>query len=172
MDTLLLDLRYALRSLRRTPGFTFAVVAVMALGIGVNGSSYTVLRGLLLRISVRRVRAHRQDRGAEPAPARQPFEMSMPDLRDVMAHAKTLRGAFGLTEWSPIVSTGEESQKRSGALVTSGLPEALGTRPRLGRWFTPAECVEGASLVPVVLGTGRGTSSSRPIPACSARRCA
>jgi len=153
MDTLIQDVKYALRSLRRTPGFTLIVIAVMALGIGVNSLIYTVVRGILFadlpfpqpeRVVAIEVGNHKRPNDRT--------NMSMPDLRDVMDRAKTLRGTFGLTGWSPIVSTGTESEKRSGALVTAGLPEALGIPPRMGRWFTPEECTEGPCYVPVVLG--------------------
>jgi len=153
MDTLIKDVKYALRSLRRTPGFTLIVIAVMALGIGVNSLIYTVVRGILFadlpfpqpeRVVAIEVTNHKRPNDRT--------NMSMPDLRDVMDRAKTLRGTFGLTGWSPIVSTGTESEKHSGALVTAGLPEALGIPPRMGRWFTPEECTEGPCYVPVVLG--------------------
>jgi hypothetical protein len=47
MDSLLLDIRFAWRSLRRTPGFALTVVVMMALGIGVNSMIYSVLRAIL-----------------------------------------------------------------------------------------------------------------------------
>ena len=49
MDSLLQDLRFAVRSLRRSPGFAFTVIAVMALGIGVNAMIFTVVRGIMLQ---------------------------------------------------------------------------------------------------------------------------
>src|SRR5204862_476648 len=137
----------------RTPGVTLIVIAVMALGIGVNSLIYTVVRGILFadlpfpqpeRVVTIEVANHKRPNDRT--------NMSMPDLRDVMDRAKTLRGTFGLTGWSPIVSTGSESEKHTGAVVTAGLPEALGSQPRMGRWFTPAECAEGPCYVPVVLG--------------------
>ena len=49
IDTLLLDLRYAIRSLRRTPGFTLAAVACLALGVGANAVMFGVIDRLFLR---------------------------------------------------------------------------------------------------------------------------
>src|SRR5690349_23917877 len=43
------DFRFALRSLAKVPGFTFAVIATLALGIGANTAIYSVIRGTLLR---------------------------------------------------------------------------------------------------------------------------
>ena len=48
VSALLYDLRYALRLLARAPGFTAAVVAVLALGIGANSAMFSVLNGAIL----------------------------------------------------------------------------------------------------------------------------
>ena len=49
VDGLLMDFRYALRQLRKTPGFAATAILVLGLGIGANTTVYTLLHGLLLR---------------------------------------------------------------------------------------------------------------------------
>src|ERR1039457_6162540 len=49
MQSILQDLRHAMRQLRHAPGFTIAAVAVLALGLGANIAVFTVLNGILLR---------------------------------------------------------------------------------------------------------------------------
>src|SRR5499427_3973066 len=152
MDILIQDIHYALRSLRRSPGFALTVIAVMALGIGVNSMIYTVVHGTLLADlpfphveRMVRVKAHSpRDKNS--------FSMSLPDTRDVMARVSSLRATSAWQEFSAFFAAGDEPRRYQGTLASSGLPEALGVAPQLGRWFTPDECRMGASYVPVVLG--------------------
>jgi predicted permease len=153
MDTLLQDLRYALRSLRRTPGFTFTVIAVMALGIGVNSFIFSAVRGILLA----KLPFAEPDRiyKIETLDRRQPtipFEMSLPNLRDMIARARTFRGVGGFTGSSAFVTAGDEPQRYQATMAGPGLLEALGVQPLLGRWFTLDECRQAEALGPVVLG--------------------
>ncbi len=49
MDTLLQDLRFTVRTLRKQPGFTATVVLTLALASGANSAGFTLLYGILLR---------------------------------------------------------------------------------------------------------------------------
>ncbi len=153
MDALLQDLRYAIRSLRRTPGFAFTVVLMMALGIGVNSMIYSVLRGILFADLPfpdvdRIVKVDAFDTKESDGN----MSMSLPDLRDILDHSRTL-GSLGVwTESSAYLTTGEEPQRLDATLANDGLVSALAVKPVLGRWFTREECRSGANLVPVVIG--------------------
>ena len=149
MDSILQDLRYALRSLRRTPGFTFTVIAVMALGIGVNAMIYTVVRGILFADI-----PFPQPERIVQLEARQPDgvdNMSLPDLRDILERSKTLRSVSVMLEWGPTVNIGDDTERFAGAIGSSGLAGALGVQPALGRWFTPDECQTDGNLTTVVM---------------------
>ena len=151
MDTLFQDIKYALRSLRRTPGFTLTVIAVMALGIGVNSMIYTVVHGTLLA-ELPFPDVQRMVRVKIQSPReKNPITMSMADTRDVMDHVSSLRATSAWDEVSAFFAAGDEPQRYQGTLATYGLAAALGITPQKGRWFTPEECRVGAAYVPVVL---------------------
>ena len=152
MDSILQDLRYAVRSLRRTPGFTFTVVAVMALGIGVNAMIYTIVRGILFAdIPFPQPERIVHLEALELGGGGRPGSMSLPDIRDVFERTRTLGSTAVVLDWSPTVNVGDDTQRFEGAIASSGLTAVLGVQPGLGRWFTPAECLGDAALGTVVV---------------------
>jgi putative ABC transport system permease protein len=153
MDTLIQDIKYAFRSLRRTPGFTLTVIAVMALGIGVNALIYTVVRGILFAdLPYPNVERMVRVEAVAHHDGESHFSMSMPDVRDVQARVPSLQPVAAWNEWSAFVAAGDEPQRYDATMASSELPAALGVSPALGRWFTPQECRVGAAFGSVVIG--------------------
>jgi putative ABC transport system permease protein len=152
MDTLLQDLRFALRSLRRTPGYALAVVVMMALGIGVNAMIYSVLRAILFRdlpftepnriVKVDGVDTRRGDAG---------MNMSLADTRDVAERVPAFSSLGVWVESQAYLTVGDEPMRYGATVASEGLAPTLGVAPALGRWFRPEECRTGANLGSVVL---------------------
>jgi predicted permease len=144
------DLRYALRALRRHPGFTAAVAAMLALGIGANTAIFSVVNAVLLRGL------------PHPAPERLIMAFtnypdfghsgtSLPDFRD---WRDGFRGAGELAAYDEVSYnlTGDGAPERAdGAAVTANYFRVIGATPTLGRAFL-AEEERGAMPGVVMLG--------------------
>jgi predicted permease len=150
MRSILQDLRYALRQLRHSPGFTFTAVAVLALGIGANIAVFTILSGILLR----------------PLPYAQPdrvvtVELSggrpyyglsyanMLQLRDSIGPQLRIGATFG-SRMASVVGPGGRFQVLQTNVDGNSLP-MLGVHPLLGRAFRGDDNEPGRNRV-VVLG--------------------
>ncbi len=154
MDLLLQDFRYALRSLRRTPGFALVACLTLALGFGANTAMFSVIQAVLLRpLSY-----------AEPERLVMVWEHNIPRQRDrnVVSPANYLRWqerATSFTDlamytWASTVFTGGDAPERvPGRSVTTNLFSVLGAQPARGRLFTPEEGVTGGPEV-IILSHG------------------
>src|SRR5438094_3990818 len=146
------DLRYALRSLRRVPGFTVAVVLTLGLGIGANTAIFSVVRGVLLRPLPHKdgdrlvfLRQSAQTSGGEN------ISFSVPEITDFRTESKTLGG---IAEYSPITFTmleNGEAIRIDVGLVTGNYFSVMGLSPVLGRSFTDRD--DGPSAAPVMMLT-------------------
>ncbi|HEX5759972.1 MAG TPA: ABC transporter permease [Thermoanaerobaculia bacterium] len=147
------DLRNALRTLAKSPGFTLVALLTLALGIGANAAIFSVVQGVLLR-PLPYTDAERIVAVAENDRLRQTERegVSLPDYLDLrersgsFTHLAALRGAA-----VDLARPGAESERIAGAAVTHELFPLLGVRPLLGRTFTAAEDRPGSERV-VVLG--------------------
>jgi predicted permease len=154
MDGIMMaDLRYALRALARTPGFTLAVVLTLALGIGVNSAIFSVVYGVLLR----------------PLPYASPERLvvlygrypqfgrtstSLPDFQDWRAGTHSFE-QLAARHRGTFIHTGDGEPERVVAdRVTSNFFTTLGVRPALGRAFLPDEDKMGGDDRVVVLSHG------------------
>jgi predicted permease len=147
MATLLQDVRYAPRQLRKNPGFTTVAVLTLALGIGANTAVFSVVDAVMLRpllyhqpeplIEAQSINTHNP----------QPSAISHPDCFDWRSQNHTLEHPVSYRD-NEFTLTGLERPVQVDAQVVSWdfLP-ALGVQPELGRGFTAGEEKGGNHLV-------------------------
>ena len=151
MDRLAQDLRYAVRTLLKTPGFTAVCVLCLALGIGVNSTMFSVvdtvaIRPLPFADPDRLVGLHTTNR----ANGIDTGSVSYPDLQDWQGRTHSFSGmvAFGQRGLT-LADGGGDPERFAGAIVSWDLFPTLGIEPILGRQFRSEEDRPGAQ--PVVL---------------------
>jgi len=144
LESLARDLRFSLRTLWRSPGFTVIAVVVMALGIGANVALFTVVRGVLLKPLPfhdpdRLVMLYEAGLHEDGTPSFNPVSGGMyAEWKEQnrsyssLALAKEIR--VGLSG-----SGGQLPEKLSSALISWDLLRTLGVQPALGRDFAPSD---------------------------------
>jgi len=138
MQTLLHDLRYAVRQLRKTPGLTALALLSLTLGIGANTAIFTIIESVLLR-PLPYAQANRLVFIGPPADKPGSEATSWLNYRDIAAQSKLLEYAAGYSEDVSVVEGKDGSQSVVAPRVTTNLFSMLGARPLLGRTFTDAE---------------------------------
>ena len=161
LDELGQDLRYALRALRRSPGFTLTALITLALGIGANTAIFSVVRGVLLEPLPfdgpdRIARVWHVNPVDRDDPGRG-LGAQLPRLARARAGSPRSMGGFFFADGLTGVDlTGQgEPQRLSAALVTDGFFETLRTPALLGRTLLPEDNVPGQGP--------RGGAGSRPL---------
>ena len=148
MSELMRDLRYGLRVLRRSPGFTAVALTALALGIGANSAIFSVVNSVLLRPLPYR------DAGrvgilfeASPAQGWSEIGISGPDYADFREQAKSLKEMALLQPGSGTLLGFGEPIQAPGLRVTTNLFQLLGKKPMLGRDFHPDEGFENRVVI-------------------------
>jgi predicted permease len=145
------DVRYALRALRRAPGFALVAVATLALGIGANSAIFAVLDSVLFQPlpyeGADRIVYLWESRAGDLASA------TAPDFTDWRRGATSFE-ALGARRSVALAHSGAgEPERLRGARVTPDYFSVLGLRPQHGRLFRPDEERPGGPAV-AVLGHG------------------
>jgi predicted permease len=144
------DLRFALRSLRKSPAFVLITVLTLALGIGANTAVFSVVNSVLLR----------------PLPYPQPDRLVLLwEAKDVARQGTNVVNPGNYLEWKDrarsftdlaaftwagIIFTGDAPEMVEGRAVTPNFFSVLGVAPTRGRTFTPDEARPGGPRVIVI----------------------
>ena len=150
MQSILQDARYALRQLRKSPGFTFTAVTVLALGLGANIAVFTILNGILLRP----LPYARPDRivaieGTGPESYYPMHYANMLQLRDAVGARLQVGGVLCCGHMASIVGPGGRVQVEQ-QKVTANLPAMLGVHLLMGRTFRDDENEPGRNGVALI----------------------
>jgi predicted permease len=148
METLIQDLKYASRMLRKNLGFTIVAVITLALGIGANTAIFSVVNSVLLRPLPFREPTHLVRIYSEfPTMQLSKFWLSPPELIDIQNEAKSWEAIGGWVAIGQNVGTNSEPLRVTSAAITRGLMDTLGVQPELGRNFTKEEDSKGGPNV-------------------------
>ena len=165
LEQLLQDVRYALRQLRKTPGFTATVVVTLALGIGANAAIFTLMDGLMMRslpvadpktlvrlgdTSDCCVNGGAVENGSYALFSTETYERLRkyaPEFEDLAA----MQAGF---PYRPVVARRDGTQERArsvmGEFVSGNYFQTFGLRPAAGRLFSDSDDVKGAPMVAVM----------------------
>ena len=144
LESLARDLRFSLRTLRRTPGFTVIAILVMALGIGANVALFTVVRGVLLKplpfddpdrlVMLYEAGLHEDDTAGSNVVSGGMYAEWKNQNRSYSSLALAQGIRVGLSG-----SGGQLPEKLNSALFSWDMLRTLGVQPALGRDFTQAD---------------------------------
>jgi len=145
------ELRFALRSLARTPWFTATCVLMLAAGLGLTMYMFGAINGFVLKpmpfLDAERLMyvgyEERNDPGDEE-------EIPLHDFVELRAAQTQFEDIAGFYEGTVNLSDGERPERYDGVYATAALFTELGMRPQLGRLLAEADNAPGAPLVAVI----------------------
>ncbi len=139
LETLLQDLRYGLRQLRRNPGFTAVAVITLALGIGANTAIFSVVNAVLLKP----LAYHDPDRIVTLSSAwknsNEYSPVSAPDFRDWHEQSTVFAAMAYYKSFDTAILTGQNAEYGRAAMITPEFFRVFDEQPVAGREFTPEE---------------------------------
>jgi predicted permease len=153
MNTLVQDVRFALRQLRKSPGFALTAVLTLALGIGANTTILSWISATLLNPIPGVTRTGnmfaltRGERNDHPSPP-----LSYPDYADLRDNAKSLSGLIGYHDDYMIITGTTKPVRIYGTLSSANYFDVLGVRPILGRALLSSPQNERMGAAEAVLG--------------------
>lgn len=152
IESVVADIRYALRALRHSPAFTTVVVITLALGIGATTAIFSVVRGVLLKPL-----PHRNGdrlvylRQSADGPGAANLSFSVPEVRDFRNGVPSLGGIAEYSPWTMLHQGDDGAVRIPAGLVTGNYFEVMGLSPILGRLTRPSD--DGPGVPPVAVLT-------------------
>ena len=140
IETLLQDIKFGFRMLRRSPGFSLLAILCLTMAIGANAAVFSWIEGILVRPYP--AVAHQDRMVALAGSARggpQTNDLSWPDFLDFQRNSKLFESFIVDRIMGTTLSIGDRAERATGSIVSSNYFDALGVHPILGRGFRPEE---------------------------------
>lgn len=151
METLLLDVRYALRQIRRRPVFTVVAALSLAIGVGANTAIFSAVSAVLLRPVGGVAEPDRVVELGRTTQGRGFDTFAYPDFVDIREGVEAFEAAAAYTLEIFAFSRGDEGERITGQHVSWQYFDVMGVEPGQGRFFTAEEEAPGAAGDVVVL---------------------
>jgi predicted permease len=149
-ETLLKDIRYALRWMARSPGFSAVAILSLGLGVGVNTAMFSLVDSLLFRPLPVSAPESLVDVFTTGGDGDEFATSSYPDYLDLKAQNTVFSDMIGYSPMMAPLSLGDRSRIALGQVVTSNHFSMLGIGPFLGRLLVPSDDEPGAARVVVL----------------------
>jgi macrolide transport system ATP-binding/permease protein len=151
IESVFQDLRFGLRLLRRSPGFSILAILCLTLGIGANAAVFSWIEGVLFRpypavVHQERLLALTGTARAEPGAT----PLSWPDFIDLQRNCTLFDSFFVSKITGTTLSIGDRAEVTTGSIVSTNYFDAIGVHPILGRGFQLGED-SGQSAHPVTV---------------------
>jgi predicted permease len=153
MQSLVADLRYAARELRKRPGFTLTAVLSLALGIGATSAVFSVIYAVLIDPfpypgSDRIVELRLVDKAGHDR-----FAGLSGQQMDILRQTKSLEDVTGMDWWNLTTTDGDLPEDVQANYISPNAPNHWGVRALKGRWLIPSDAPPGQPAQPVVVLT-------------------
>lgn len=143
MNTLLQDIKYGIRMLAKSPGFTAVAVLSLTLGIGANTTIFTLAKAIFLQtVPVKdagRVVVFFSDQTSRKGPPQQYLPTPYPNAVDYLQNVRSFSGASISVGWGFNLTVSGKHVQVPAQLVSANFFDVLGVPPMLGRGFSPEE---------------------------------
>jgi predicted permease len=150
VDSMWLDFRFALRQLINAPAFTAAAVGMLALGIGVNATVFTVTNAVLFK-GFRLVQGNDRILYIHDEKNGQYSGVSYPDFQDWQSQARSFDGMGAVADLRITLNDQSDFPERYTATrITTNAFHLLGREPFMGRDFAPSDAIAGAPAVAIL----------------------